>query len=428
MMNKIHIKSFFILLFWFLPVASYSQDTTQIIYPFAGNGYDAGMGFLYGGYTGDGGPATDAELNWPGGIALDNFGNIYISDCGNHVVRKVDASGIITTFAGNGAGAGTPFYNYSGDGGPATDAELGENSDLAIDASGNVYIADGGCERIRKVSTAGIINVFAGNGIAGYSGDGGPATAAEIWNPFSITVNAFGSIYIADLFNNRIRLVDTSGIISTFAGNGYGSPGGGYSGDGGPATAAELHWPTCVAVDAFGNIYIADAQNHRVRKVNTSGIISTIAGDSASGYSGDGGQATAAELAYPCGVIVDNSGNVLITDFYVNRIRKVNTKGIISTVTGNGTAGYYGDGGPATDAELNSPASIAIDTLGMIYIADAGNNRIRKVALGVYTPPHLLQWFTMELAYSLCLPKAHLLLQALWRESMWHYIIIWGRN
>jgi hypothetical protein len=311
-MNRIFLRSFFVLLFWVLSFASYSQVETEIIYPFAGNGYDAGMGFLHGGYSGDGGPAILAELNWPSGIALDNSGNLFIVDDGNKVVRKVNKSGIIITIAGNGYDAGTLNGGYSGDGGPATAAEFSQPAGLAIDANANIYIADGATERIRKVNTSGIINAFAGNGTAGYYGDGGPATAAEIWNPFCIAVSISGKVYIADLLNNRVRMVDTSGIISTFAGNGFGAPlGGMYSGDGGPATAAELNLPTCVALDAAGNIYIADKNNNRVRKVDTSGIISTIAGDSASGYSGDGGPATDAELKYPNGVTVDDSGNIL---------------------------------------------------------------------------------------------------------------------
>jgi trimeric autotransporter adhesin len=391
-MNKILITSFFVLLFWILSVGSYSQIETEIIYPFAGNGYGAGMGYLYGGYSGDGGPASSAEFDLPYSIVLDDSGNLYIADDANYRIRKINTSGIITTIAGNGAGAGTLFAGYTGDGGPATDAELGDPGGLAIDKNGNIYFGDGSCERIRVVNTSGIISTFAGNGIYGYSGDGGPATAAEIWNPFCIAVSSSGNAYIADLFNNRVRVVDTSGIISTFAGNGFGAPlGGMYNGDGGPATAAELNLPICAVLDAIGNVYIADRNNNRIRKVNTSGIINTIAGNGASGYSGDGGPATNAELGYPVGVSVDDSFDVFITDFS-NRIRKVNSSGNISTIAGNGYGspsggGNSGDGGPASAAELNGPTCVVIDTGGWIYIADAGNNRIRKVARGIYDIP-----------------------------------------
>jgi len=322
------------------------------------------------GYTGDGGAATAAELYYPYGVAVDGSGNIYIADQSNNCIRKVNTSGVITTIAGNG----TP--GYSGDGGAATAAELSYPTGVAVDGSGNIYIADYGNSRLRKVNSSGVITTFAGNGTIGYSGDGGAATAAELYYPYGVAVDGSGNLYIADQYNNRIRKVNTSGVITTIAGNGtYG-----YGGDGGAATAAELGGPTGVAVDGSGNIYIADYGYSRIRKVNTSGVITTLAGNGTAAYSGDGGAATAAELAYPYGVAVDESGNIYIADYGNCRIRKVNSSGVITTLAGNGTPGYTGDGGAATAAELNAPMGVAVDGSGnILYIADCSNNRLRRV-------------------------------------------------
>jgi sugar lactone lactonase YvrE len=321
------------------------------------------------GYSGDGGPAIAASLYTPYGVAVDNSGNIYIADTFNHRVRKVNASGIITTVAGNGTAG------YSGDGGAATAAKLNEPFRVAVDSSGNIYIADTYNYRVRKVNTSGIITTVAGNGTAGYSGDGGVATAANISYPVGITVDSSGNIYITDLDNYRVRKINTSGIITTVAGNGT----AGYSGDGGAATAAKLNRSFGVTIDNSGNIYIADTYNYRIRKVNTSGIITTVAGNGTAGYSGDGGAATAAKLNYPREIGLDSSGNIYIADQGNNRVRKVNTSGIITTVAGNGTAGYSGDGGAATSASLRTPTGVAIDSTGNVFIADYGNNRIRKL-------------------------------------------------
>jgi sugar lactone lactonase YvrE len=326
------------------------------------------------GFSGDGGAATAAELYYPMGIALDGSGNLYIADEQNNRIRKVNTAGIISTIAGNGN------RGYSGDGGAATAAELNYPTGVAVDGSGNVYIADEGNNRIREVNTSGIMSTIAGNDSEGYSGDGGAATAAELYAPGGIEVDDTGNIYIGDTFNNRIRKITATGIISTIAGNGYGAPSsGGFSGDGGAATSAELYTPIGVAVDGSGNVYIADEGNSRIRQVTAAGVISTIAGDSTYGYSGDGGAATAAELGYPTGVALDSSGNVYIADWWNSRIRKVNTKGIISTIAGDSVVGYSGDGGAATDAEINHPFGILVDISSNIYIGDCWNYRIRKV-------------------------------------------------
>ena len=340
----------------------------------------AGNGYSTGGggYSGDGGPAIGAEMHFPEGVTLDPSGNIYICDCENCRVRKVNVNGIISTIAGNG------FNEYSGDGGPATAAELYFPTGICMDNSGNIFISCNGNNRIRKINTNGIISTYAGNGYGapnagGYSGDGGPATAAEISLPNGLTVDNSGNLYIADAGNARVRIINTNGIISTVAGDGTTAL---YSGDGVPATSTGLN-PFGVALDASGNMYIADYVNNRVRMVNTSGIIYTIAGNgfggpANGGYSGDGGAATSAELFNPADVKIDGSGNIYISDADNSCIRLV-SNGIISTIVGNGVSKYAGDGGPATAAELTYVLSIALDQSGNLYIADMYGNRIRKV-------------------------------------------------
>ncbi len=338
------------------------------------------------GYTGDGGPATSASLNYPVDVAIGANGNLYIADTSNNRVRRVDPSGTITTVAGNGT------THYSGDGGPATDASLYTPIGVAVDAAGNLYADDSGDEstgstgtgndRIRKMDASGTITTFAGNGDVGYSGDGGPATSASLNLPSRVAFDPNGNMYFADWGNQVVRKVDTSGTITTVAGNG--TPG--YSGDGGAATSASLSAPVDVALDAKGNLYIADSQNNVIRKVDTSGTITTVAGNGTAGYSGDGGPATSATLNWPMGVAVDASGNMYIADEPNNVVRKVDTSGTIITVAGNGTAGYSGDGGPATSAFLNMPTYVALDAGGNLYVADTGNNVVRMVnAAGTIT-------------------------------------------
>ena len=245
-----------------------------------------------------------------------------------------------------------------------------------MDGAGNLYISDQSNQRIRKVTAAtGIITTVAGNGTAGYSGDGGPATSAELNFPAGVAVDSAGNLYIADYNNSVIRKVHTSGIMTTVAGNGT----GGYSGDSGPATSAELYLPIGVAVDGAGNLYIADTGNQHIRKVDASGIITTVAGNGTAGYSGDGGLAISAQLDRPTSAAVDSAGNLYIADTGNQRIRKVNASGIITTVAGNGTNGYSGDSGPATIAELYNPVGVAVDGAGNLYIADLSNQRIREV-------------------------------------------------
>ena len=278
---------------------------------------------------------------------------------------------VITTVAGNGS------EGYSGDGGAATNAEFFFANGVAVDAYGNLYIADSSNNRIRRVDTNGIITTVAGNGNAGYSGDGGPATNASLEYPNGVALDPVGKLYIADLENDRIRKIDTNGIITTVAGNDT----EGYSGDGGAATNASLFYPAGVDLDAVGNLYIADQNNNRIRMVATNGIISTVAGNGNYGYSGDGGQATNASLHAPEGMALEALGDLYIVDAGNNRIRMVATNGIITTVAGNGNYGYSGDGGTATSASLG-PVGMAMDASGDLYIADGNNQRILKVLMG----------------------------------------------
>lgn len=342
----------------------------QIISTIAGDGT--------AGYSGDGGDATLGKQNTPGGVAVDAAGNKYIADYNNNRIRKVSPTGTITTIAGTGFGS----YLAAHDGGPATDAWIFAPRGIALDAAGNIYFSDYGNNIIRKISTSGIITTIAGipGSIPSYGGDGGPAIAAHLGQVWGLTVDAAGNIFLADQLNHRIRKINTSGIISTVAGTGFAV----YTGDGVPATSTNLNEPTGVAVDAAGNIYIADNSNNRVRKVNTSGIISTIAGTGLPyGYTGDGGPATAAHMYYPRAIAVDAANNIYICDWNNSAVRKINTMGTISTVAGTGTAGFSGDGGAATAARLDHPSGVAIHpTNGDIFISDDLNNRVRRVKVG----------------------------------------------
>jgi trimeric autotransporter adhesin len=317
----------------------------------------------------DGDFATSATLNLDNGIAVDSGGNLYIADNNNNRIRKVDTNGVITTVAGNG------FYDYSGDGGAATDASLRHPSSVAVDAGGNLFIADLNNYRIRKVDTNGIISTVAGTGSPGFSGDGGAATNAKLSAVLSVAIDAAGNFCIADWSNVRVRKVDTNGVISTVAGTGS----SGFSGDGGAATNAKIYLPQSVAFDSVGNLFIADNFG-RTRKVDTNGIISTVAGNGTSGYSGDGGAATNASFNFPYGVASDIHNNLFITDSSNQRIRKVGTNGIISTVAGNGIQGFGGDGSSGNNASLSLPRGLAMDGVGNLFISDTGNNRIRKLA------------------------------------------------
>jgi trimeric autotransporter adhesin len=339
-------------------------------------------------YGGDGGPAVAASFANPSDLAVDSRGTVYIADYGNCRIRRVSPDGVITTVAGDGV------CDYGGDGGPAASAHLNYPGGIHVDSEDSLYIADTFNNRIRKVSAAGIMMTIGGDGTAGFSGDGRQATLARLSKPLGVAIDSEGNLYIADTGNNRVRMVSRTGVISTIAGTGN----SGFSGDNGSAVAAQLSYPAGVAVDGGGNVYIADVGNSRIRKVTPRGIISTVAGTGTAGFSGDGGLATIAQLGFssdsffvggplPVGLAVDGAGNLYIADANNQRVRKVTSDGIISTVAGNGGDIAFvgarpesvGDGGPATDAQFARPAAIAVDAARNLYIADAFNSRIRKV-------------------------------------------------
>ena len=308
---------------------------------FAGNGTK--------GFSGDGGPAASAELSNPYGVAVDASGNVYIADTLNNRVRMVNVgTGIINTVAGNGA------PSYSGDNGPAVNAGLNNPTGVAVDASGNLYIADQRNNRIRLVNTSGVIATVAGNGGVGNSGDGGPATNAELYYPMGVALDSANNIYIADSDNQRIREV-VAGGITTVAGTGN----FGYNCNNGAPTGIGLHTPTGVALDSANHLYIADSANQCIRE-DLPPTLTTVAGDGRPSFSGDGGAATSAALNYPTAVALDPAGNLYIADNVNQRIRIVNLSGTIATFVGNGTAGFSGDGGPATGARLYNPTGVAI--------------------------------------------------------------------
>ena len=409
--------------------AVYKIDPSGQLTTIAGNGAE--------GFSGDGGPATSAALQDPGGVSVDRFGNIFIADTLNDRIREiVAATGNIRTVAGNGT------YGFSGDGGPATDAELDTPNGVFVDTSGNIFIADTGNSRIREVVAAtGIIQTVAGNGTFGFSGDGGLATGAALYDPDGVYVDGSGNIFIADFWNNRVReVVATTGIIQTIAGSGsHGFVEGapvcdGYlgSGDGGPATDAHVCEPSSVFGDSSGNVFIAESSYSRIREVvaatgniqtvapaavpygvfvdNSGNIViaatysnqvfellaatgatQAVAGNGTCCFGGDGGPAIGAQFNLRLGGLsADRSGNILIADSSNNRIRKVDAAtGTIQTVAGSGfgscggcfglTGGFSGDSGPATSAELNAPKGVFIESSGNIFIADSGNARIREV-------------------------------------------------
>ena len=319
-------------------------------------------------YSGDGGAAADATLSSPSALAIDAAGGVYIADTANHVIRHVSPAGLISTLAGTGVAG------MSGDGGAATAAQLRLPAGLALAPDGRLYIADTANNRIRRIESDGSITTVAGTGQAGATGDGGAALSAALKNPWGIAFDSAGNLYIADEGNNRIRRVAAAtGTISTIAGSGQ----VGNTGDAGPADEARLTHASGVALDAAGRLYIADKGNHRVRVVSVTGIISAFAGDSA-GDSGDGGPATEAQLGNVVGVAVGAGGNVYVSDTGNHRVRRITTAGTISTVAGS-VRGYSGDGGPANEAELRAPSGLAVDSAGRLWLADEGNNVVRRV-------------------------------------------------
>ncbi len=342
-----------------LLLSTRSESSAQIITTIAGTGT--------GGFSGDGGQATAANIDGPTVIAFDTSGNLYFPDYSNSRIRKINAAGIITTVVGTGS------PGFSGDGGPATAARLAYASFVTF-RNGEMFIADYYNHRIRKVNTSGIISTIAGSGSGGFGGDGGPATSARLYYPTSIGFDRYNNMYIVDEANDRVRKVTTSGIISTLAG------GGSSLASGIPATSSSLNRPGGITIDTSGNIYIADVDHARICKVDIYGILTKYAGTGTAGYGGDGAAATAADLNHPLRLAMDSAGALYVGDQQNNRARVISSTGIITTIAGNGTAGFSGDGGAATAAKLWGAQGVCKDKYGNIYIADADNKRIRKIS------------------------------------------------
>jgi len=363
--------------------------TVGIITTVAGNGHE--------GYSGDGGPATEASLNRPLDVCVGADGTLYISDSRNNRIRRVDPRGIITTVAGDGWTDERGNGRFAGDGGPSMKASLSNPDSLSLAPDGSLYIADMRNFRVRRVDGKGIITTVAGGGRKGqhgrypYAGDGGLAVKASLSPPTSVSVGAQGSLYLSDPGNHRIRKVDRRGVITTVAGDGWRDKRnpfqGRFTGDGGPAAKASLSFPAGIAMGPDGDLYIADTNNNRIRKVSSGGTIITVAGNGRAGYSGDGGPATQASLSGPASVVVLPDGSFYIADGANHRVRKVDRVGRITSVAGDGWSKqgglpigrFAGDGGIATRASLSFPNAVAVGPDASLYIADTYNNRIRKV-------------------------------------------------
>jgi uncharacterized protein (TIGR03437 family) len=308
-------------------------------------------------------------------VSLDSAGNLYVADSTKHQVYKIDALGATTVIAGTGRAG------FSGDGAPATAAQLNGPLGTAVAADGTVYIADNANDRIRKIAPNGVITTIAGS-VGGFTGDGGPAAAARLNGPISMVIDPAGNLYFTDVLNLRIRKIASSGVISTIAGTGRFS----LSGDGGPATAADAY-PCWLALGPDGSLYFTDDGdgrsngNKRVRRVSPTGVISTVAGTGVVGFTGDGGPATAAQLRSASGVAVDGGGNIFIAESFGQRIRKVDPSGKITTYAGTGAAGAGGDGGPAVSAQLNFPYGLTVDSIGNLYVVDRSNLKVRKISI-----------------------------------------------
>ena len=311
---------------------------------------------LAGSTSGDAdGTGTAAQFNSPRGVAVDSSGNVYVADYSNHRIRKISPAAVVTTLAGSSVG-------YVDDTGTA--AKFSYPTGVAVDSSGNVYVADTNNHRIRKISPAMEVTTLAGSSLGYMDGTG---TAAQFYNPRGVAVDSSGHVYVADYRNHRIRKIDPTGVVTTFAGS--------TSGDAdGTGTAAQFNSPHGVAVDGSGNVYVADTNNHRIRKISPAAVVTTLAGSSV-GYVDDTG--TAAKFNGPAGVAVDSSGNVYVADYLNNRIRKIDPAGVVTTFAGS-SSGYMD--GALTAAQFNSPHGVAVDGSGHFYVADQNNNRIRKIS------------------------------------------------
>jgi sugar lactone lactonase YvrE len=334
------------------------------------------------GFSGDGGRAVEASFREPRTAVLDVTGNLFVTDTFNNRVRRIDRSGVIRTVVGSGEAG------FGGDGGPATAARIQWPHSLALDRAGNLFVADSANNRVRRVDTGGVITTVAGNGVEGFTGDGMPATATGLNRPKGVAVGPDGMLYIADSVNNRVRRVDARGIITTVAGTGQ----AGARGDGGPAAQAQLDRPRTLAFDLAGSLHVLEDEGHRIRRITPGGLIVTVAGIGVGGFSGDGGPAVLARLNHPSGMAVDRFGNLYIADSDNNRIRRVDPTGIITTVAGTGEAGFGGDGGPAVSARLDNPRGVVVldheaivDGDGLttaLLVVDTMNHSLRRIAAG----------------------------------------------
>ena len=348
-------------------------------------------------FSGDGGPRDFRRyLNVAVDVSADRAGNLFIADQNNNRIRKIAPNGTISTVAGTGV------QGFSGDGGPALNAQLYVPTGVFADGAGNLYIADVGNQRIRKVDLSGIITTDGGHWRERLFGRQRPALR-QFLQPVRVVVDPSGNVLVADQSNHRIRKIAPNGIITTFAGIGVGTPASGaFSGDGGPAVNASLNNPTALTVDGAGVVYFSDQFNQRIRKITPDGIITTIAGNGTAGPGGDGGPALAASLNYPGGITVDAAGNLYFNDDLNYRTRRIATNGTISTVAGTGAEGFSGDGGAATAASLNGNFGVTLDLAGNLYIADSTNNRIREVygAVPGFTPSIPAAGFTNGASFS----------------------------
>jgi sugar lactone lactonase YvrE len=321
-------------------------------------------------------PAPALSLVHPNGLALDADGNLFISDIETHRVLKLDRQGVLRCVAGTGAGG------FSGDGFPGVKARLNAPHDLALDAGGNLLIADTYNHRIRRLDRQGVITTIAGNGSGKYAGDNGSAAKASLNNPQGIAVGGDGSLYIADTYNHVVRRVDPQGVMTTFAGTEAG-----LAGDGVPANRAQLSLPMAVAVSPEGAVYISDAGNNRIRRVTREGVMETVlgtgpgSGTAGAGFGGDGGPVEKARIFAATDLEFNPAGDLFVSDSGNNRVRLI-SKGMITTLAGSGAAGFGGDGGSALSAVLNTPQKIALGRDGALYIADRANHQVRRVDAG----------------------------------------------
>ena len=346
-----------------LPAFAFAQAPQFTISTVAGTGKRAG-------FSGDGGPALKAQLNKPTAVAVDSTGILYIADHQNGRIRKVDENGIITTVMGTGSDTLQPQGVL-----PGLETNLVRAYGIAVDANDNLYVLSRGHHKLFKLDAEGMATRIAGTGEPGFSGDGGPAIDAQLQSSNHLVANDAGNLYIADSGNRRIRMIDRQGVITTIAGTGE----HGFGGDGGPATEALMTGGSAIARDAAGNLYVADFENHRIRKVDTDGIITTVAGTGDHLFNGEGLPATESNIGEPTGVACDQEGNVYVADQVNNRIRVVTPDGLMYTVAGTGKRGYEGDGGPAEAARINVPDIICVDGEGNVYFPDYLNHVVRKL-------------------------------------------------